>query len=271
MRRIVLLLLVLPLMIGLSTSAAWAGATGVYYAIDDTTNSLYSIDPNTYALTFIGALGAAGDFGDLAYNPNAGIAYWAAGRGNDNLYTINLGTGAATLVGSYGIDDLFALAYDPATNKLYGDSTNGSFYSIDTNTGASTLIGSNGIYPGGLTYNSTTGQLVLAMAGGSGSFYSIDPNTGAATLLGSPGFLNDNGVTWDPVKGKYIVVDWSGNAYEVDPNTWTYSVVSGLNGDSWDGIIDVNGGGGGTVPEPASLALFGTGIAVVMGKFRRKK
>jgi hypothetical protein len=271
MRRIVLFLLVLPLVIALSTSAAWAGATGIYYAIDDSTNSLYTIDPNTFALNLIGALGVAGDFGDLAYNPNSGIAYWAAGRGNDSLYTINLNTGAATLVGSHGIDDLFALAYDTVTNTLYGDSTNGNFYSINPNTGASTFIGSNGIYPGGLTFNPDTGQLVLAMAGGNGSFYSIDPNTGMATLLGSPGFLNDNGVTWDPVKGKYIVVDWSGNLYEVDPNNWTYTVASGLNGDSWDGIIDVGGGGNNTVPEPGSLALLGTGFVMLAGKFRRKK
>jgi hypothetical protein len=269
MRRMVLFLLVLPLLVGLS-STAWAGASGIYYAIDDTTNSLYTIDPTTLALTFIGNLGVDGDFGDLTYNPNTGIAYWAAGRGNNNLYTLDLATGAATLVGSHGINDLFALAYDTANNMLYGDSTDGNFYRIDPNTGASTLVGTNGIYPGGLAYNSTTGQLVLAMAGGNGSFYSIDPNTGVATLLGSPGFLNDNGITWDPVKGKYIAVDWSGNIYEVDPNTWTYTS-TGLNGDSWDGIIDVNGGGGGTVPEPASLALFGTGVAVVMGKFRRKK
>ncbi len=271
MRREILFLLALPLAICLCTSAAWAGPSGVYYAIDDATNSLYTIDPNTYALNLVGSTGVTtGDFGDLAYNPATSTAYWSPGRGNDTLYTINLSTGAATQVGMHGIDDLFAMAYDTATGMLYGDSSNGNFYSINTSTGAASLIGNNGIYPGGMTYRPDTGQLILAMAGGDGSFYSINPATGQVTLLGSPGFLNDNGVTWDPVKGKYIVDDWNGNLYEVDPNNWTYSTVSNLNGDPFDGIIWV-GNSGSTTPEPASLLLLGTGIVAVAGKLRRKK
>src|SRR5664279_827558 len=177
MRRIYLFLLVLPLAICITASAAWAGTL---YAIDDATNSLYTINPNTFALTFVGNTGVSGDFGDLAYNPNSGTAYWIPGRGNDTLYTMNLSTGAVTQLGMHGVDDLFALAYDPVTNKLYGDATSGNFYSINTSNGAATLIGNNAVYPGGMTYNSTTGQLILTMAGGSGSFYSINPATGAA-------------------------------------------------------------------------------------------
>ena len=257
MRRFLLFLLVLPLAISAMAPTAWAGT--LLYAMDDATNTLYTIDPNTYALTPVGGTGAGGDFGDLAWDSDTNTAYWVAGRGNDSLYTINLNTGTATLVGSHGVDDMFALAYDPMTHMLYGDATNGNFYSISTSNGAATLIGNNGIYPGGMTFNSTTGQLVLTMAGGSGSFYSVDPATGKVTLLGSPGYLNDNGVAWDPAKGVYFVDDWSGNLYEVNPNTWTYSVVSTLNGDPFDGIIYPSGG---TTPEPASLTLLllGTGV-----------
>jgi hypothetical protein len=268
MQRFSLFLVVLLLAICVGGGTAWADNT-LLYAIDDTTNSLYTINPNTYAYTFIGNLGPGGDFGDFAWDPDNQTAYWVAGRGNDSLYTVNLNTGAATLVGSHGIDDMFALAYDSVTHSLYGDSSNGNFYSINTSTGAATLIGNNGIYPGGMTFRSDTGQLILVMAGGSGGFYSINPATGAATLLGNAGFLNDNGVTWDPVKGVYFVDDWSGHLYSVDPNTYTATIVSNLNGDAWDGIIFP--GGSGTTPEPASLLLFGTGAAALGSKLRRKK
>lgn len=270
MRRFFLLLLTLPLAICFATSTAWAGT--LLYAMDDATNTLYTIDPNTYALTKVGYTGiATGDFGDMAWNPDNNTAYWIAGRNNPTLYTLNLSTGAATQVGSYGITDMFALAYDPATKMLYGDATSGNFYSLNPTTGAATLIGSNGIYPGGMTFNSTTGQLILTMAGGNGSFYSINPATGAATLLGSPGFLNDNGVAWDADLGVYFVDDWSGNLYKVNPNNWTYQVVSTLNGDPFDGLIYPAGGGGGTTPEPSSLLLLGTGIVGLGSWLRRNR
>ena len=262
MRRFLLLSL---LMLCVGASSAWAGTI---YAMDDANNSLYTIDPVTYAATLVGSTGvSAGDFGDLAYNPNSSTAYWIPGRGNDNLYTINLQTGAATLIGSHGVNDLFALAYDTATSKLYAQDTGGNFYSLNTSTGAATLIGNNGVYPGGMEYRADINQVILSGAG-NGSFYSVDPNNGATTFLGNPGFLNDNDVAWDPDKGVYLVDDWSNNLYSIDPNTYAATILKSY-GNPWDGIIYVSAGA--TTPEPGTMLLLGTGIVGLASKLRRKK
>lgn len=257
-------LLILTVMFCLAAASAWAADTGMLYAINDSNNSLYSIDPNTYAVTLIGSTGVnTGDFGDLAYNPNNNTAYWAPGRDNNNLYSINLQTGAASLIGSHGVNDLFALGYDPATSSLYGQTSDGKFYSLSTSNGAATFLGNNGVYGGGLTYRSDTDQLVLLEAG-SAQFWQVNPANGGTTLLGGSGFVNDNGVAWDSAQGKFFVDDYSSNLYTADPNTYGLTQVAGLPG-SFDGLIYV-----GAVPEPGTMWLLGSGIVGLVSRLRRK-
>lgn len=259
MRRYVLLLAVL---LGLGVSSAWAGA--LLYAMNDQTNTLYSIDPNTYALNVVGNTGvAAGDFGDMAYDPGSNTAYWVAGRGNDNLYTLNLQTGAATLIGAHGVDDMFSLAYDTDTHKLYGESSNGNFYSLSTTNGAATLLGNNSVFPGGMTYRSDIHQMVMLQAG-TANFYSINVANGGATLLGGGGFFNDGGLAWDPINNHFVADDWSAKLYTGDPSTYALTQVGSLPTE-FDGIIYTSG-----VPEPGTLMLLGTGIVGLAGKLRRK-
>jgi hypothetical protein len=77
-------------------------------------------------------------------------------------------TGAATRVGSHGITDMFALAYDTANDTLYAESqSTQNLYSLNTLTGAATLIGSSGItVVGGLAYRADINTLFLMQSGG---------------------------------------------------------------------------------------------------------
>jgi hypothetical protein len=82
----------------------------------------------------------------LAYDNNNSVLY---GVDDDELYTINTSTGAATLVGPTGLNSFRqGLAYDTENDVLYlnlGDGPGGdSLYRLNTTTGLATLVGPNG-------------------------------------------------------------------------------------------------------------------------------
>lgn len=135
----------------------------------------------------------------------AGVRLYATGAGGvgglSGLYTIDTGTGVATLewylpgVHLYG----GGLAYDASTDTLYAtgvlDSDTGTsrLFTINRFTGAVTyfpgMSSTINISQGGLAINPVTG--ILYAVGGSGSqstaLFTIDKNTGAETLVGLAG------------------------------------------------------------------------------------
>jgi hypothetical protein len=247
-------------------------SAAVLYGIDDSTNSLVTINQTNGAVSVVGSTGVAtGNYGDLTYDSNDNVLYWAAGRGNDNLYSLNQTTGAATLIGNTGITDLFGLAYDTTNNVLYGESADsGNFYSIDAHTGDATLIGATLISGvGGLAYVAATDTLYMTQAG-SGGLYTVNiTNAEAAEVGPGAGFLNDDGITWDPLDSLFWTDDWSDNIYQYDAAFDSRTLVN-TNSDPLDGIAFV-GGGNVNVPEPLTLSLFGAGLVGAFAMRRRKK
>jgi PEP-CTERM motif len=262
-----ILIALLTALVTISTASA-----GILYAIDDASNTLLRIDPNTAAVTTVGSTGvAAGDFGDLTYNPIDGLLYWIPGRSNNNLYTIDPNTGLATLVGWHGIDDLFSLAFDTLNNVLYGDSTDGNLYTLSPGSGAATLVGTNGVYPGGLVYNSISDVLYLLQAGAD-ELYMIDRLTGGATLVaGGSQSVYDNGIAYDSENDNYWAVSWAGELYQYNP---TFSVrTTYAYGNALDGVAfvpDANAPAAPSVPEPGSFFLLGGGL-IAAALFKRRR
>ena len=116
-------------LVGNTGFSSWAdiefSPSGTLYGFTTGISSnLYTIDPTTAATTFVGALGLPFVFeGGLAFN-GAGTAYATNGdnAANPQLFTINLSTGAASVVGtiSGGPRDINGLAYRSADGQLIG-------------------------------------------------------------------------------------------------------------------------------------------------------
>ena len=122
------------------------------------------------------------------------------------------------------------------------------------------VIGANGVYPGGLTYNTSTQQMILLQAGG-GNAYSINLSTGAATSLGGGSGINDDDIAYDAANNKYWAMDWSGNLFAYDTAFNQTSVGTGFGSVASVEVVPT--------PEPASLAVLGLGI-VAFARRRRK-
>jgi len=114
-----------------------------------TSTALYTINL-AGGSTLVGNLGSAGLMIDIAIDMNTGIAY-GHDIVDDSIYTINLGTGAATYVGPTGFDGNYAqgMEFDQDNDILYlalfdNIAFMGELVTIDVGTGAGTLIGTLG-------------------------------------------------------------------------------------------------------------------------------
>jgi hypothetical protein len=165
--------------------------------------SLIRIDPVTGAGTLIGAFNVLSGANpqtaaDIAFAPD-GTLYGIFEPSLDDLYTINLTTGAGTLVGVASQSTAGSgLAYDTATGKLLwgGEGAQGSLLILDRTTGTAvdgpTLTGSAGREIAALDFGcdgTTLFGVQLDDAGGSNprptELVTINQTSGAVTVLGS--------------------------------------------------------------------------------------
>lgn len=251
------------LLVSVSAFALIAGAqaSSLFY-IEDGSSTLNVFDTVTLTSSLIGSTGIATSFGDMAFDRTTGVMYAVGGRGDRGLYTINLLTGAATLVGAHGIEDMFALGVDGAGN-LVAQSTNNSVYNLNKVTGAASAFGSNSVYPGGYTFNTITGQMIFMEAGG-GGIYDVNLTNGSTTLLASPGFNNDSDIAFDASTNDYWAMDYSGDVFSYD-SAFNRTTVAG----GFGFIAAVEFGSFNPVPEPFTMGLLGLGAFV--GYKRRRK
>lgn len=103
----------------------------------------------------------------------------------NRLGTVDIGTGAVTIIGNLGADPITDIAFDPNGNLFGLSFTN--LYRINASTAAVTLVGPHGIPGGNALVFGTDGTLYGAGFQGT-NLFAVNPSTGQGTALGNIGF-----------------------------------------------------------------------------------
>lgn len=191
-------------------------ATGQLYGYLDATDSFYTVDLNTAALTSasVGASAAPTNTFQLGmdFNPTIDRARVITDSTQNIVYNPNTGTVGAFTNVFYGPGDVnegsTALIIDIAYTQSFAGATSTQQYGIDygldslvtvaNNAGTLGTVGSLGvetdIFTGFDIYTGLggvdTAYAILTPIGGLPSFYTIDLSTGSASLVGALGVTN---------------------------------------------------------------------------------
>lgn len=216
--------------------------TTTLFDISAATDTLYTQNPpNNGTLVPVGALGVdVADVNGFDISTADGTAFAAltTAAGVNNLYTINLGSGAATLVGAIGTGTTqysgFAVEIGSTTNfNIYGLTTANNlirFNSARPNTILSTVAITNlqsGENVLGIDFRPATGELFAL--GSTSRIYRINIFTGAATAVGSLTTTlvgTDFGFDFNPVPDRIRITSNSDQNLRANPADGT-NVVDG--------------------------------------------
>jgi hypothetical protein len=201
---------------------------GVFFAIDESSNDLYTINLDTAAATYIGPTIEDPSLSGMAYDPTTGLLYvsditlpgpeWGLGY-------VDWASGAVTVIGSHvNTDNVHGLAFDGINNILWGADNQcggtGGLATVDRGSGVSTCIGAFGTTPvGALAYDHMHDRLY-------GINYthlvSIDRATGAATSIGAHGIALSGyqyGLEFVADRFTLYATTAAGDLYAIDPVT----------------------------------------------------
>jgi outer membrane protein assembly factor BamB len=164
-------------------------------------SQLARIDLETGVATLVGQRMRTNlDIMGMTFSPD-GVLYAGGNLKTNSLYTINLVTGAPTLVGRFGVDPyLMSFAFD-GSGRMFGASI-GALYEINPATGAAThvadFVGASMVM--GIAfdqYDTLFAANWMPESAGS-SVYEIDMSTGDATLVLNTGLAHVHNIAFKP-------------------------------------------------------------------------
>lgn len=261
---------------GVGTTALYAidsGADNLVRIGNDPANGIAGDpgNPNSGVATTIGSLGVGDVAGNDAFvidarNNAALLATGAAGATASNFYTVNLTTGAATLVGAVG-GGLGTTAIDPLVGMVLNSGTNLRVHALTTDNHLLSFGQANNVFqPNTATDLAITGLsdgedlLGIDVRPANGLLYGIsslnrvyviNTTTGLATLSStlvadaadtSAPFVSvpagaNFGVDFNPVPDRLRVVDTDGNNLRINVGTGATTTDGAINGAATSGVI----------------------------------
>lgn len=251
MRSLALLAVCLLSMVGAAPSAR----AGVLIAVSSG-RGLYEIHPATGVSHRIGTVSDnVHTPSALAYDRATGTVYLASSGLDDSLYTLNVATGEATLVGSFGSASftMHGLEFADANRTLYGGDQ-GTLYRLNTTTGAATPVGPSA-GPGFLRlgYNSHS-DTMYAIYGN--VLHTQDLHTGVRTPIGPlAGPTMPAALAYHTANGKMYLHDNIQDAlYTVNLSTGAATLVGPtIQGENLLGLA--------YIPAPGPTIVLGAGAA----------
>jgi hypothetical protein len=276
---------------------SYIGSTSTtLYNYDDSLNVLTTqIPPNNGTLNTVGNTGISvnlsdpsSDF-DIFFDAVSGTnkAYLVANTGTqtaDNLYTVNLTTGASTLVGAIGngasVSDIavmidLSIPANVSGQLTYALTSNGNLISFDSGLPGTIrkLVTVTGVAMGqvlsGLDFRPATGELYALgynATNGETRLYTLDVNTGAATAIGAAAItLNANmgkvSMDFNPTVDRIRVTGSDNSNYRLHPTTGALAATD-LNLGFAAG--DLNAGANPSVGTGAYINSFGGAITTTL-------
>ncbi len=222
---------------------------------------LATVDVATGATSSVGSTNVV--LTDIAFSPSGDLY----GISFSSLYKVSASTGATTLVGSLGsVNGTANALVFGSDGTLY--MAGSSLYTLNTLTGAASAIGSIGFQSGGdLAFIGDE----LYLASDRNQLIQVNTATGVGTLIGNLGVGNMYGLATPDNVNLYGVAGQ--NVYLVDTASGAAALQSTfdplLSGGAFGLAFLTEAGGGGTVPEPGTLALLSVAVLGVAAARRR--